>query len=137
MGHAIYSIAYLLYIFYNFVELIPPIIKHYIIPSEWNEVYGMVEFGEKLRRLRKQKQLTQRQLADLIGVQHTIISFYELGDRVPSPEVIVKLASVLHVSSDYLLGLEKKETVDISGLAPNDCDLVRALVDSLREKNID
>lgn len=97
----------------------------------------MVEFGEKLRRLRKQKQLTQRQLADLIGVQHTIISFYELGDRVPSPEVIVKLASVLHVSSDYLLGLEKKETVDISGLAPNDCDLVRALVDSLREKNID
>lgn len=97
----------------------------------------MVEFGKKLRRLRKQKHLTQRQLADLIGVQHTIISFYELGDRVPSPEVIVKLASVLHVSSDYLLGLEKKETVDISGLAPNDCGLVRALVDSLREKNID
>ena len=97
----------------------------------------MVEFGKKLRRLRKQKHLTQRQLADLIGVQHTIISFYELGDRVPSPEVIVNLASVRHVSSDYLLGLEKKETVDISGLAPNDCDLVRALVDSLREKNID
>ena len=97
----------------------------------------MVEFGEKLRRLRKQKRLTQKQLAALIGVQHTMISFYELGDRIPSPEVIIKLSSVLHVSSDYLLGLEKKETVDISGLAPNDCDLVRALVDSLREKNID
>ena len=55
----------------------------------------MVEFGEKLRRLRKQKNLTQKQLASLIGVQNSIISFYELGDRIPSPEIIIKLASVL------------------------------------------
>lgn len=94
----------------------------------------MVEFGEKLRRLRKQKNLTQKQLASLIGVQNSIISFYELGDRIPSPEIIIKLASVLHVSTDYLLGLEKKESVDISDLTDNDKLLVRSLVDSLREK---
>lgn len=94
----------------------------------------MVEIGEKLRRLRKQKNLTQKQLASLIGVQNSIISFYELGDRIPSPEIIIKLASVLHVSTDYLLGLEKKESVDISDLTDNDKLLVRSLVDSLREK---
>lgn len=94
----------------------------------------MVEFGEKLRRLRKQKNLTQKQLASLIGVQNSIISFYELGDRIPSPEIIIKLASVLHVSTDYLLGLEKKESVDISDLTDNDKLLVKSLVDSLREK---
>lgn len=93
----------------------------------------MVEIGEKLRRLRKQKNLTQKQLASLIGVQNSIISFYELGDRIPSPEIIIKLASVLHVSTDYLLGLEKKESVDISDLTDNDKLLVRSLVDSLRE----
>ena len=38
----------------------------------------MVEFGTRLRQLRKEKNLTQKQLASLIGVQHAVISFYEL-----------------------------------------------------------
>lgn len=95
----------------------------------------MVEFGEKLRRLRKEKNLTQKQLADLIGVKHSVISFYEVGDRVPSPEVIKKLAAALHVSSDYLLGIESSETMDVSGLDVHDKALVRSLIDTLREKN--
>ena len=98
---------------------------------------SIVEFAEKLRRLRKQKSLTQKQLAEMIGVKHTIISFYEVGDRMPSLEMIVKLASVFHVSTDYLLGLEAKENVDISALTPSDQDLVRSLVDSLREKTVE
>lgn len=95
----------------------------------------MVEFGVKLRELRKQNHLTQKQLAELIGVQNSIISFYEVGERIPSPDVIVKLAMVLHVSADYLLGLEKQESVDISGLNESDKSLIRSLVYSLREKN--
>lgn len=95
----------------------------------------MVEFGQKLRNIRKQKNLTQKQLADLIGVKNSIISFYELGDRIPSPEIIIKLAGTLQVSSDYLLGLEKNESVDISDLSDSDKSLVRSLVYSLREKN--
>ncbi len=95
----------------------------------------MVEFGRKLRELRKQKGLTQKQLADLIGVKNSIISFYEVGDRTPSPEIIIKLAATLHVSSDYLLGIEKVEAIDVSGLDENDIKLVRSLVERLREKN--
>lgn len=96
----------------------------------------MVKFGERLRELRKQKNLTQRQLADLIGVKNSIISFYEVGDRIPSPEVIIKLASALHVSADYLLGIEKEESIIITGLNENDIRLVRLLVDTLRNKNM-
>lgn len=95
----------------------------------------MVEFGNKLRQLRKEKNLSQKQLAALIGVQNSIISFYELGDRIPSPDVIKKLAIALHVSSDYLLGIEKNESVDISGLDEADKMLVRMLIDTLRNKN--
>ncbi len=95
----------------------------------------MVEFGEKLRQLRKEKNLTQKQLADLVGLKNSVISFYEVGERVPSPEVIKKLAAVLHVSADYLLGLERAETVDLHGLDDADKKLVRALVDTLRSKN--
>lgn len=95
----------------------------------------MVEFGQKLRELRKQHNLTQKELASMIGVKNSIISFYEVGDRIPSPEVIRKLAETLHVSADYLMGIEKNESVDISGLSDHDKSLVRSLVYSLREKN--
>ena len=95
----------------------------------------MVEFGKLLRELRKQKNLTQKQLADLIGVQNSVISFYELGDRMPSPEVIAKLARALHVSADYLMGIERTKSIDVSGLSEDDIHLVRQLVDNLRERN--
>lgn len=101
----------------------------------WNEVYDMIEFSEKLRQLRKENKLTQAELGTLIGVKHSIISLYELGDRVPSPAVIKKLAATLHVSSDYLLGIEKNPSVDVSGLDDDDIALVRSLVDTLRYKN--
>ena len=96
----------------------------------------MVEFGERLRQLRKQKKLTQKQLAALIGVKNSIVSFYEVGDRIPSPEMLVKLAMTLGVSADYLLGIERSEVIDVSGLDEDDKALVRAVVDTLRRKNM-
>ena len=95
----------------------------------------MVEFGGRLRDLRKQNNLTQNQLVDLIGVKNSIISFYEVGDRFPSPEIIIKLAAVLHTSTDYLLGVEKGRFVDITGLDAEDEKVVRIMVERLREKN--
>lgn len=95
----------------------------------------MVDFGERLRQLRKQKNLTQKQLAALIGVKNSIISFYEVGERMPSPEMVVKLASALNVSTDYLLGMNKTETMDVSGLDDNDKLLVNLLIETLRNKN--
>ena len=98
----------------------------------------MVEFGQRLKTLRKERNLTQKQLAALIGVRNSIISFYELGDRMPSPQVIVKLSQVLRVSTDFLMGVEKKEQqeiIDVSGLDENDKQLVRHLVETLRRKN--
>lgn len=95
----------------------------------------MMEFGEKLKRLRKEKGLTQEQLATLIGVKNSVISFYEVGDRMPSPEVVKKLAVALHISSDYLLGIERNESIDVSGLDVEDIALVRTLIDTLRKKN--
>ena len=95
----------------------------------------MVDFGKRLRELRKEKKLTQKQLGKMIGVQDSVISFYELGDRMPSPEIIVKLAKALHVSADYLMGLDKHGAVDLSGLDDADIELVRHLVDGLRKKN--
>lgn len=90
----------------------------------------MREFGNRLRTLRKQKNLTQKQLASQIGVKNSIISFYEMGDRLPSPEIIVKLAAIFHVSADFLMGIDKKEVIDISDLNDDDKMVIRLLIDS-------
>lgn len=94
----------------------------------------MVEFGDRLRLLRKERKLTQKELASLIGVKNSVISFYEVGDRTPSLEVVIKLSKALHISTDKLLGLEKSETVDVSGLTEKDKRYIQSLVDRLRNE---
>jgi len=93
-----------------------------------------VEFGNRLKELRKQKGLTQQQLADRIGVTKSVISFYELKERAPSPEVLIKLSYIFHVSTDYLLGVERNKTVDVSGLDDEDIKAVQLVVDRLKNK---
>lgn len=94
-----------------------------------------MDFGKQLKKLRLEAGLTQKQLASQIGVTKSVISFYELQERIPSPEVLVKLAAVFHVSTDYLLGIEKNKSLDITGLDEDDERLVRLVVNTLRQKN--
>ena len=62
-----------------------------------------MRFGETLRRLRKEKDLTQAALAEQIGVTHDYISALEIGDkRAPRLEIVVALAKSLGVEEDEL-----------------------------------
>lgn len=94
----------------------------------------MVNFGEKVKKLRHKKDLTQQQLAELLGVAVSAISSYESGNRYPSYEVLISLARIFHVSTDYLLGLEKLKTVDVSSLDDNEIKVILQMIDVLREK---
>lgn len=102
---------------------------------EWS--VKLVDFGSKLKELRTQAGMTQQQLATLVGVTKSVISFYELRERAPSPDVLIKCAGILHVSTDYLLGIDKSDTLNISGLSESDIAILRALVESLRQKGAD
>lgn len=93
--------------------------------------------GEKLKSLRIEKKLTQKQVADRIGLAISAVSSYESGTRYPSYDVLVKLARIFHVSTDYLLGMTDKRNIDVTGLSDNEIELVSQLVDTLRNKNND
>ena len=97
----------------------------------------MVDFGTILKELRLQSGMTQKDLALLIGVTKSVISYYELSERSPSPEVLIKLANVFHVSADYLLGIDNQcsPALDLSGLTQEDISLLRQTADLLRKKN--
>ena len=62
----------------------------------------MSNFGNKLRLLRKEKGLTQKQLADKLGLAFSTISMYERGDREPDFEILESIADFFNVSMDYL-----------------------------------
>lgn len=94
----------------------------------------MVELGDRLRQFRKERNLTQKQLASLIGVKNSVISFYEVGERMPSLEVVVRLSRALHISTDTLLGVDKSDVINVSGLSANDKQLIQALIDRLKNK---
>lgn len=61
-------------------------------------------FASRLKLLRTEKNLTQKELADILNMQNTAISKYELGERKPDQETLKKIASYFSVSIDYLLG---------------------------------
>jgi transcriptional regulator with XRE-family HTH domain len=63
-----------------------------------------MNFGKRLRQLRKEKGLTQAELAKLLSIGESTVSFYESGKRQPDYETLIRLAEVFNVSVDYLLG---------------------------------
>ena len=93
-----------------------------------------MDFSNRLRELRTQAGLTQLQLAQRLGITKSVISFYELSERAPSPDVLIRLANIFRVSTDYLLELDKRETIDVTGLSQQEIALLRALADALRNK---
>ena len=63
-------------------------------------------FGDRLRKLRKNTNLTQEELGKMLGVAKNTISYWESGDSQPSVETIIEIADIFKVSTDYLFGIE-------------------------------
>lgn len=61
-------------------------------------------FGERLRLLRQQKGLSQRQLARRMFVEQKTINNYENKGRLPTVQHLLRLCDALEVSADWLLG---------------------------------
>lgn len=65
-----------------------------------------MEFKDRLRELRTQRGLSQRNLGDIIGVSHATINMYENGKRNPEVETLETLCDFFNVSMDYMRGKE-------------------------------
>ena len=61
-------------------------------------------FGNRLKVLRKEKNLTQSELAKIINVSPSTVGMYERENRQPTPETLNQLADFFEVTTDYLLG---------------------------------
>lgn len=97
----------------------------------------------RLKKLRNELNLTQRELSEKLNVSKGSIAMYETGKRSPDNDFLSKLADFFDVSTDYLLGrtdirkynAEFLEFYVTDGLTQSDLDLVYKLIENLKEKN--
>jgi transcriptional regulator with XRE-family HTH domain len=94
----------------------------------------MVNLADRLKGLRNASGLTQRQVAQRLGLVPSAVCAYENGSRLPSYGVLVRLAGLFHVSTDYLLGLENTPRMDLSGLTQEEAEAIFRLAQLLRQK---
>ena len=70
----------------------------------------MAQFDKILKLLRNEKNMSQQELADALGISKSSINMYERGERQPNFEVLETIADFFNVDIDYLLGRTNKTT---------------------------
>ena len=66
------------------------------------------KFSQVIKKLRKEKGLTQQELANIVGITATGVSYWESGNAVPNTETLNKLANYFGVTVNFLLGVKDK-----------------------------
>lgn len=74
----------------------------------------MAQFDRILKLLRNEKNMSQQELADALGISKSSINMYERGERQPNFEVLETIADYFNVDIDYLLGRTTKTTRTVS-----------------------
>ena len=88
--------------------------------------------GYRLKALRNERNISQTELGNLLGVTKVSVSGYENGTRFPSMDILIKILDVFDVSADYMFGrevdsvCEDDESVSII-LSKNDIEIIREI----------
>lgn len=87
---------------------------------------------DRIKFLREQNNMTQADLAKQLNITRSSVNAWEMGITIPSTQLIVELASLFSVSTDYLLCVEHTATLDISDLEETDVEIIYNLIQHLK-----
>lgn len=91
--------------------------------------------GLIIKELREKAHMTQQELGKKINRDKGIVSRYENNYQAVPFETMRTLASIFNVSMDYLAGMEKRSTLDISALTAAQADIMQHLAEAFRDIN--
>ncbi len=89
--------------------------------------------SDRIREIRIAKRISQVDLAKELGVTKQSVSNWENDNIQPSVEMLSRIADVLSVSTDYLLGRDEKRYLDISGLSEKAIQSLQELVNIIKQ----
>ena len=91
--------------------------------------------GDRIKQLRTDAKMTQPELAATLEVTRSAVATYENNTRQPSFHILVRLAEIFHVSTDYLLLGNKDDSLDVSGLSIDQKMIIINLIKNFKETN--
>jgi transcriptional regulator with XRE-family HTH domain len=92
------------------------------------------DFGLLLRELRLAKKLSQAQVAKRLNLHKSMVSCYENNTKSPTIETLSQLAIIYNVTTDYLLGHEKRRSIFVDGLSERQLDIINTLLLEFRHQ---
>lgn len=96
---------------------------------------NICDFGSVLKHLRKSHNLTQVELGQRIGLSKAVVSKYENGMGYPTFDVLIQIADFFGVTTDYLLGVARGKTVDVSTLTDTQIETIHRIIAEFNSAN--
>ncbi|MDE6705622.1 MAG: helix-turn-helix domain-containing protein [Treponemataceae bacterium] len=90
--------------------------------------------GEQIKKLRTNKRLSQIELADKLCVTKQSVSNWENENIMPSIEMLIRIAEIFGVTTDFLLGLSEKHTLNTDGLTELQIAHIQTLINDIINK---
>lgn len=84
--------------------------------------------ADRIKQLREQNGMTQAELARKLHITRSSVNAWEMGISVPSTAILSEFTAIFHVSTDFLLGINKTATLDISQLNDTEVLILQNLV---------
>lgn len=100
----------------------------------FKEVLIMVDFCNRLKKLRTSKNISQEKLAKTLNITKSMISAYENSIRMPSYDVLIKIALYFNVTIDYLFGFDDRSFLDTTNLTDKQISILSELIDEFKNK---
>ena len=94
---------------------------------------GIYDFGIRLKELRRNRGLKQKDVAEKLGIHVRTVGAYESNNRTPSVEIIKELAIIYQSSVDYILGIEARSNLYIDGFTPKQQAFIKKFIKEFEE----
>lgn len=85
-------------------------------------------FSNRIREVRIARGLSQVQLAKKLGVTKQTVSNWENGNILPSIDMLVKISRFFRLGTDYLLGLDSRTYIEVTGLTLNQVGHIQQII---------
>lgn len=94
---------------------------------------GVSMIADTIKELREQNGLSQTQLAKKLNITRSSVCAWEQGLSSPTAQYIIELANLFRVSTDYILGVSKEQTLNLSNLNKKEKLIVYNLIQYFEE----
>ena len=92
------------------------------------------DIGMRIRKLRQDNNMTQDQLAAIMEISRSTLYRYESSQNLPDSDIIIRLAMVLHTTTDYLLGLDDEPKIKFYHLKPGQAAVMYNFIEQFVER---